>query len=663
MSAPQRRPHGLDADGAPHGEPHGAAAPRDGTVHGAHGEALPVPPRRFQQFISIGVVTCVLGIVSTLLEGDAVDAAVLAVTALLLPAALLLSHRGRQEAATAFGVAAVTLAAGYLLVRNQGVRDEAMVALPAILLVAGVFGSRRLFVVEFVAVIGLVSAIVAGNLQGWHANPPQPVGLNALLYLVVVLLANAACIWLVTGDLRTAWRSLHDENERLRGSHAQLRESHQRIDALAHYDALTGLPNRLLARDRFEQAVAMAQRSGHRAALIFLDLDDFKTVNDSQGHASGDLLLAQVAARLAALMRASDTVSRQGGDEFLILLGGLVDADAAGATALKIIEALAAPFQVGELEVSVTCSLGIALFPDDGTDFDTLLRNADMALYRAKDAGRNTYCFFEAHMRGEAVDALHLAAGLRSALARGEFCLHYQPQYELGSGRIVGAEALIRWRHPELGLISPARFVSIAERSGLINAIGAWVLMEACRQARAWQQAGLDSLVVSVNVSPVQFRRDRIEREVLDALEAAQLAPNFLELELTESLLIDEAGHLGPLLARLRQAGVRFCIDDFGTGYSNLGYLRRFEVERLKIDQSFVRHVTADANAEGIVRAIVEMAHILKLELVAEGIEDAATLARLVQMGCEFGQGFLWSRALPPDEFLEFYRRTGGRAA
>ncbi len=413
----------------------------------------------------------------------------------------------------------------------------------------------------------------------------------------------------------------------------------------------------MLARDRFEQAVALAQRSGHRVALIFLDLDDFKTVNDSQGHASGDLLLGEVAARLANVVRASDTVSRQGGDEFLIVLGGLTGGDAASTTAIKIIEALSSPFDVNGLLLAVTCSLGIALYPDHGVDFDTLLKNADMAMYRAKDAGRNTFRFYDKQMLGEVIDTLHLMSGIRSALAKGEFRLHYQPQYELKSGRIIGAEALVRWQHPELGLIAPGKFIPIAERSGLINAIGAWVLMEACHQAKLWQAAGLTQLVVSVNVSPVQFRRDEIEREVTDALRAADLSPACIELELTESLLIDESGHLGPLLSRLRAIGVRFSIDDFGTGYSNLGYLRRFEVERLKIDQSFIRHMTEDPNAEGIVRAIIEMAHILKLELVAEGIEDLATLHRLIELGCEFGQGFYWSAALAPDEFFAFIRQ------
>jgi diguanylate cyclase (GGDEF)-like protein len=470
-----------------------------------------------------------------------------------------------------------------------------------------------------------------------------------LILVLAVLSMTAFFVRLVAADLRHALLRLNAENERIR-------ESHARIDALAHHDSLTGLPNRVLARDRFEQAVALARRSGQRVALVFLDLDDFKTVNDSLGHATGDSLLCQVAGRIANVVRASDTVSRQGGDEFLMVLGGLTDGDSAVRTAAKVIEVLSAPFEVNGLEMSVTCSLGIAVYPDDGVDFDTLLKNADVAMYRAKDSGRNAFRFYETGMLGDVVDALHLMSGIRSALTKEEFRLYYQPQYDLKTGRIVGAEALIRWWHPGFGLIPPSKFIPIAERSGLINRIGAWVLKEACRHAKQWQDAGLTHLVVSVNVSPVQFRRDEIEREVTDALLAAKLPPNSIELELTESLLIAESSHLDPVLGRLRDLGVRFSIDDFGTGYSNLGYLRRFDVERLKIDQSFVRHMMQDPNAERIVRAIIEMAHILKLEVVAEGIEDRPTFNRLIELGCEFGQGFHWSPALPADELFDFVR-------
>jgi EAL domain-containing protein (putative c-di-GMP-specific phosphodiesterase class I) len=285
---------------------------------------------------------------------------------------------------------------------------------------------------------------------------------------------------------------------------------------------------------------------------------------------------------------------------------------------------------------------------------DTLLKNADLAMYRAKDAGRNAFRLFDAEMNNSVIEHLQLTTGIRQALKNREFMLYYQPQFELATGRIVGAEALLRWRHASLGFIPPAKFIPVAEHSGLIHELGAWVLNEACRQTREWQKMGLDDLVIAVNVSPAQFRRDDIEREVANALASSQLAPSCIELELTESLLLADSSHLSGVLHRLRTIGIQFSIDDFGTGYSNLGYLSRFDVERLKIDQSFVRRMLENPNDDAIVRAIIEMAHCLKLQVVAEGIEDDATLQRLTALGCAYGQGYHWSAAVPADDFFRF---------
>ena len=568
-------------------------------------------------------------------------------TGLLLGFALRYARQGRTVAAANLMLATLLMSICILIFKAHGLRDEAVSAFPGVMIFAGMFATRRVFVLMMGFIFFVLGAVAWMNMAGWHVNDVPPVTLFSLFNICTVLLVTAFFVWLLASDWRAALKRLEVENERIR-------ESHARIDKLAFHDSLTGLPNRLLARDRFEQAMALAKRNQTSVALLYLDLDDFKAVNDSLGHSSGDLLLCDVAQRLTQAVRASDTVSRQGGDEFLIVMGSLADDSDAAAMAVKIIDLLTTPFQANGLEVSTTGSLGIALYPADGGDFETLLKNADMAMYRAKESGRNAFRFYDAEMNTNVIEHLHLISGIRTALARNEFSLHYQPQFDLKSGRIIGAEALIRWRHPELGLVPPLKFIPVAERCGLIHDLGRWVLNEACRQARAWQDDGLPRLVIAVNLSPVQFRRDDIERDVMNALAASNLAANCIELELTESLLIADSKDLTALLSRLRTMGIRLSIDDFGTGYSNLGYLKRFEVECLKIDQSFVRRMTENANDAGIVRAIIEMAHSLSLDVVAEGVETEAVLNRLIELGCEYGQGFHWSPALAPEDFVRF---------
>jgi EAL domain-containing protein (putative c-di-GMP-specific phosphodiesterase class I) len=338
----------------------------------------------------------------------------------------------------------------------------------------------------------------------------------------------------------------------------------------------------------------------------------------------------------------------------LILLGDVRDRSVVAEIGAKLLEQLAAPFQLDGLEVSTSGSIGIAMYPDDGADFDELLKKADIAMYGAKDAGRNAIRFFADDMNSSVLEDVHLVSGMRTALARGEFMLHYQPQFDLASGRIVGAEALLRWRHPELGVVPPSRFVPIAERSGLIIEIGAWVLAEACRQMQLWRSMGLDDLMISVNVSSLQFQRGVIETDIVNALDASGLPASALELELTESLLIQDSSMISALLRRLRGRGVSLSIDDFGIGYSNLGYLKRFEVSRLKIDQSFIRRLTDDKHDEAIVRAIIQMTTSLGLVTIAEGVESESTLARLIELGCHQGQGLHWAPAMPSGAFLEF---------
>jgi diguanylate cyclase (GGDEF)-like protein/PAS domain S-box-containing protein len=434
--------------------------------------------------------------------------------------------------------------------------------------------------------------------------------------------------------------------------------SEEKIHFLAYHDNLTSLPNRLLIRDRMEQARAYADREKHKLALLFLDLDNFKTINDSLGHKCGDALLILVAERLGECLRETDLISRQGGDEFLIVLSELKDSEVVTRICEKILARLLDPFFIEGNELTTSASIGVSMYPDDGVDFDTLLRQADTAMYRAKDGGRNTWRFFDEKMNQDAVEHLHIRNGLRRALENNEFVLHYQPQINLHSGKVVGAEALIRWKHPENGLIPPIRFIPIAEESGLIVPIGSWVIHEACRQAVRWQQDGLPPLVIAVNMSTVQFKRGEVEKTVVSALEESGLDPTLLELELTESILIRDTENVLATIRRLKLLGVKLSIDDFGTGYSSLSYLKRFAVDRLKIDQSFIRSMATSPEDTAIVRAIIHMAEGLNLKTIAEGVEDEALLEFLSDYRCDEVQGYFFAKPMPSDEFTRYVRNA-----
>jgi diguanylate cyclase (GGDEF)-like protein/PAS domain S-box-containing protein len=424
------------------------------------------------------------------------------------------------------------------------------------------------------------------------------------------------------------------------------------IEFLAHHDPLTGLPNRLLLKDRIEQAIAHAARTSQSVALLFLDLDRFKAINDTLGHQVGDKLLRAVVGRIGDVVRETDTISRLGGDEFLILLSEMESTDSVTDVARRILERSAEPFEIDGDLMSTSVSIGIAIFPEDGTDFDTLLKKADTALYHAKAAGRNDFHFFSEAMNTGALERVALEARLRSALEKGEFRLHYQPQIDIDSRQLVGVEALLRWESPDLGLISPAKFIPVAEESGLIVPIGHWVLREACRQVRAWELERLPQLTISVNLSALQFRRGDFVRDVANALKDNALEPERLELELTESILIDEGDTVMDKVRSLKQLGVRLAIDDFGTGYSSLSYLKRFAVDRLKIDQSFVRDIVTDPNDAAIVRAIIQLGRSFGLITIAEGVETAEQLEFLAKHGCDEVQGYYFAAPMPSDEFV-----------
>ncbi|HEX5804163.1 MAG TPA: EAL domain-containing protein [Azospira sp.] len=441
---------------------------------------------------------------------------------------------------------------------------------------------------------------------------------------------------------------------------SERKAAQERIEYLARHDPLTGLPNRATLADRLEQALAHAARTQTRIAMLFLDLDRFKTINDSLGHPVGDALLQELTRRLKGAVRETDTVSRLGGDEFVILAGELNDPEMAGSIAGKILAAVHQPFVIDGHRLLTSISIGIALYPDDGDDFGTLLKKADIAMYHAKDAGRNTYHFFTAQMNAHAHERLLIQNHLQQAIEKSELVLHFQPQVALDTGRIIGAEALVRWRSPDLGLVQPDRFIPMAEESGAIVAIGDWVLHEACRQARAWHDEGLDPFPVSVNISALQLRHGDFVDRVMRTLEETGHDPAMLELEFTESILIHDIERVLGQVRRLKARGITIAIDDFGTGYSSLSYLKRLDVDRLKIDRSFIRDIGSDPDDAAIVRAVTQMARSLRLKILAEGAETVEQTRFLLAEGCREVQGFLYSRPLAADEFAALYRQSGG---
>ena len=433
----------------------------------------------------------------------------------------------------------------------------------------------------------------------------------------------------------------------------------ERIQFLAYYDSLTGLPNRSLLQDRLSKALAGARRHREKLAVLFLDIDRFKTINDSLGHSFGDLLLQQLAKRLQTCARDQDTVARVGGDEFLVVLGSVEEDSDAAIAAERIAREVNAPFNIQGQILNITCSLGISMFPEHGKDVETLIKNADAAMYSSKDRGRNTFRFFTEKMTAEAVERLKLDSSLRTALDEKQFFLVYQPEIDVSTGSISCWEALLRWQHPDLGLVPPDKFIRIAENNGLIVSIGEWVLRTACAQAKKWVEAGQIGVPVAVNVSAVQFRHEGFCDLVKKVLDDTGLAPQFLELELTESLLLSSEEVMFDVLGELKSMGVRLAIDDFGTGYSSLSYLRQFPVSKLKIDRSFIRDLALNGNDVSITAAIINLAKCLNLKVTAEGVENHAQLTFLRDHGCDEVQGFLFSKPLTTDQISV---RLGGMA-
>ena len=469
----------------------------------------------------------------------------------------------------------------------------------------------------------------------------------AVIALAVLTITTILLIYDAHLDSKT-----RKHNKQLEKANEQLEQVNAQLQHVATHDALTGLPNRLLLADRLNQSIAQAQRHQRLFAVFIVDLDRFKAINDSLGHHAGDAMLKEVARRLAAALRQADTLARMGGDEFVLILNEIINPEDLETIAAKVLTHIAQPMKLSGLELHASASIGISIYPNDGGNGETLLQHADAAMYQAKKGGRNAYRLFTPEMNAFARERLELENGLRRALVQHEFVLHYQPKVDVRTGSIDSAEALIRWQHPTRGLVAPNDFIPLAEETGLIMPIGEWVLNEACRQAQSWRASGLRPLRVAVNLSAQQFRQKKLVDVVSAALRTAGLEARYLELELTESTVMHDAEQSIEILRELSALGVRISVDDFGTGYSSLSYLRRLPLDKLKIDRTFIRELATSRDDAAIVRAIVSLAHNLRIKVIAEGVETPDQLVYLREAGCDQYQGYHYSAPIPNDAFV-----------
>lgn len=605
--------------------------------------------KRLLHILRATQLALVLVTVNTLLMGLQGDTLILLSTLMVLLSVDWAIHKKHQSLAACILLVTLTLSLSYLAWIGSGIRDTAILGYCGVLVFAAMLGNKRLLAALMGFIIAMCTIIIYCNSSGWHVNIIEPTNYFTGAIVIIVLGLISFSVWLMAHDYRTALDDISRENSLLTAANLK-------IEHMAMYDQLTQLPNRSMAHQMFTDAYALAQQNSQPIAVIFIDLDNLKPINDSIGHQVGDAILKEVAHRLGAIAKPQHIVCRYGGDEFVMLLQQIHSAEDASAVAMMILHSISQTFIINNIDINCTCSIGIAMAPRDGNDLETLIKKADIAMYQSKDCGRNSFKFFDVANSHSMFEHLNLATSMRKALADNQFLLYYQPKINLHDHSLVGFEALIRWQHPQYGFISPETFISLAESSGVIIQLGEWVINEACQQGRRWLDKGFKDFSIAVNVSSIQFKRGTIDSVVLNALEQSQFPPHMLEMELTESLLIDDTERLASTLANLRNMGLHLSIDDFGTGYSNLGYLKKFEVEYLKIDQSFVRRMEQNPEDALIVKAIIQLASSLGLETIAEGVETESAANILRDLGCKMAQGYLWSRPLPPREIENFWR-------
>jgi len=595
--------------------------------------------------VEAGILAAV--ITNVIFEAASLTVPLLLVASLIIAVAIREMRRGNIDSSVAILLWTISALIFSLMWINSGLRDTSIVALPGVLIFAAMLGGHRLFIALFTVMILYVFFLGMADIMGWRPHRTVATDIGTMFDIVVTMVIVGYSVRLMALDMRSLVGQLGRENTRVL-------ESQKTIEHLAQHDALTGLPNRVLCRDRFTQSMAHSQRSKNPVALLFVDLDNFKAVNDSLGHSAGDELLVEMSRRFQNRVRKVDSVCRFGGDEFVIIIESCGDNQDITVVANDLLSVAATPFLIQDQEFILSISIGIAIAPAEDAQFDALCDHADMAMYKAKEAGRNTFRFFSEELGSQANMRFDLAKGLRGAIAAQEFEVYFQPQFDLAGDRIVGAEALLRWNRVGVGFIPPVKFIPVAEDTGLIVDIGRWVLIEACRECKRWHDLGYTELKVAVNLSPVQFARPGIEEMLQFVQEDIGLDLAFVELEITESLLVDDASDTQQQLKNIHRAGALLAIDDFGTGYSSLSYLSKFNVDVLKIDQSFIRSLFNSKEDEIIVRVVIQLAKGLGIKVVAEGVEDLAALEWLQGESCDFGQGYYWAKPMPAEDFVAF---------
>lgn len=604
--------------------------------------------KRLTQVLRATQCALVLAAIATLFINRMEDAVILLGTTVLLFSVDWATHKKNIPLASGILLITLTVMLSYLAWVGSGIRDTAMIGFCGVLIFAAMFGDKRLLVTLMLAMITVCGFITYGNISGEHINIIEPTNFITGIIVIIVLTVIGFSAWLMAHDYRTALDEIAREN-------TLLNDAKLKIEYMAMHDQLTALPNRNMARHKFQESYDAAQANNQPLAIIFIDLDNLKPINDSLGHQAGDAILKEVAHRLNHIANHQHLVCRYGGDEFIMILQNINSAEDASAIAMIILHAISQTFHIKTIDLNCTCSIGIAMAPRDGNDLDTLIKKADIAMYQSKDSGRNSFRFFDLDNSQNMFKHMSLANNMRKAIADKQFMLHYQPKIGLHDHSLIGFEALIRWQHPQYGFISPDTFISLAESSGVIVQLGEWVINEACQQGRRWLDKGFKDFSIAVNVSSIQFKRGNIDSVVLNALEKSNFPAHMLEMELTESLLIDDTERLTSTLSNLRSMGLHLSIDDFGTGYSNLGYLKKFEVEYLKIDQSFVRRMEQNPEDALIVKAIIQLANSLGLKTIAEGVETESIADILRGLGCNYAQGYLWSRPLPASAIEHFW--------